>query len=444
MEVEGNKQLKKRSNLIGLGLVITILFSACSSLPFDIPWLSSGNPTQTQTAGAEGELTPTPEILPTQGTTPEPVTSLTIWVPPDMDPSLDAEANTMLANRLTLYSDLHDGLEIKVRVKDTGGVGGLLDALEATHDAAPDALPDLIVFTRPDMERAALKGLITNLEDLSDIPDDSDWYSFTRDLALLQGESFGFPFAADALALVYHPETIPDFSGTWSGILEAKVPLVFPVESDQSLFQFVLYLSEGGVMQDNQRLPTLDLDILSDVFHLIEEGVVAGVFPKSMIQYQNSGQVWDAFKAGEADLVVTWLSNYLLDRPADAAVLPIFPVSDGAVSIGTGLVWAVSTPIEARQAVAADLAEFLIQSDFLAEWTLAAGYIPPRPSSLEGWTDQGLQSTVRQIALMTQMYPSNEVISTFGPILKEGTNRIMQDMVDPDQAVQEALENLEE
>jgi len=389
-------------------------------------------------------MTPTPEILPTEDTTPEPVTSLTIWVPPEMDPSLDAEANTMLANRLALYTDLHEGLELKVRVKAASGIGGLLDALEATHDAAPDALPDLIVFSRPDMEIAALKGLITNLEDLSEIPDDSDWYSFTRDLALLQGESFGFPFAADALAMVYHSEKVPDFSGTWSGILEANTPLVFPVESDQSLFQFVLYLSEGGALQDSQRLPTLDADILSNAFQLIHEGVLADIFPKSLIQYENFDQIWDAFQAGEADLVITWLSDYLLDRPADAAALPMFPVSEGAVSIGTGLVWAVSTPIESRQAVAADLAEFLLQSDFLAEWTLAAGYIPPRPSSLEGWTDQGLQSTVRQIALMTQMYPSNEVISTLGPILKEGTRRIMHDMIDPDQAVQEALESLEE
>ncbi len=272
----------------------------------------------------------------------------------------------------------------------------------------------------------------------------SDWFSFTRDLALLQGESYGFPFAADALALVYRPESIPDFSGTWSGILESNRPLVFPVDSDQSLFQFVLYLSEGGVIQDSQRLPTLDVEILSSVFQLIHEGVLAGIFPKSLIQYQNFDQVWEAFKTGEANLVVTWLSSYLLDQPADAAVLPIFPVSEGAVSIGTGLIWAVSTPLESRQAVAADLAEFLIQSDFLSEWTLSAGYMPPRPSSLEGWTDQGLRSTISQIALMTQMYPPDEAISTLGLIFKDGTNRIMQDMVGPEQAAQEALESLEE
>jgi len=401
-------------------------------------------PTETQSVGEGSDLTPTPELMPTVETTPEPVTSLTLWVPPEMDPSLGTDASMMLANRLQLFSDLHDGMEINVRVKAASGAGGLLDALEATSAAAPDALPDLIAFTRPDMESAALKGLISSLEAFTEIPDDSDWYSFTRDLALLQGETYGFPFAADALALVYRPESIPDFPGTWSGILESNAVLVFPVDSDQSLFQLVLYLAEGGMIQDNQRRPTLQIDDLTEVFQLIEDGVESGTFPKSLIQYQTSEQVWAAFQEGEADLVVTWLSNLLKEKSADASVLPLFTASEGGVSIGTGLIWAVSTHNESRQAIAIDLGEFLIQSDFLAEWCLAAGYIPPRPSSLEGWTNQVLRSTVSQIALMTKMYPPNDIISTLGPILREGTRQIMQDKVDPVLAAQEAVDSLEE
>jgi len=142
--------------------------------------------------------------------------------------------------------------------------------------------------------------------------------------------------------------------------------------------------------------------------------------------------------------VVTWLSNLLKEKSADASVLPLFTASEGGVSIGTGLIWAVSTHNESRQAIAIDLGEFLIQSDFLAEWCLAAGYIPPRQSSLEGWTNQVLRSTVSQIALMTKMYPPNDIISTLGPILREGTRQIMQDKVDPVLAAQEAVDSLEE
>ena len=37
-----------------------------------------------------------------------------------------------------------------------------------------------------------------------------------------------------------------------------------------------------------------------------------------------------------------------------------------------------------NQALAVDLAEYLIADDFLGEWTRAAGYLPTRPSSVDG------------------------------------------------------------
>jgi ABC-type glycerol-3-phosphate transport system substrate-binding protein len=106
--------------------------------------------------------------------------------------------------------------------------------------------------------------------------------------------------------------------------------------------------------------------------------------------------------------------------------------------------WAVATSVETRQALAVQLAEFLVQPEFLAEWTAAAGYIPPRPSALESWTDQGLRNTVSQVALMTRLRPTNDLITSLGPILREGTRQVLQDLVDPGQAAQVAVDSLEE
>jgi ABC-type glycerol-3-phosphate transport system substrate-binding protein len=107
------------------------------------------------------------------------------------------------------------------------------------------------------------------------------------------------------------------------------------------------------------------------------------------------------------------------------------------------MAWAVATPQENRQALAVDLAEFLVQPDFLAEWSMAAGYLPPRPSSLEGWQNQSLRSTLSQVALMTQLRPSNDILTTIGPIMREGVRQILQGAVDPAQAAQVAVESLE-
>ena len=436
--------MNKIKSLIGLGLILIVVLSACEGFPVDLPWLTPEPATATLPSGESEVSTATPVITATQQLTPETVTGLTLWVPPEMDPELDTQATRLFKNKLEAFAELNGNIEITVRVKAASGVGGLLDALTATSAAAPGALPDLIALTRPDLEMAALKGLIYPLDDLTTIPDDPDWYGFTREMALLQGSIFGLPFAADALALVYRPATIPEFPTSWNELFEGESVFIFPAESDQALFQLALYQAGGGAVQNNQRRPVLDVDPLTEVFRLFQEGASLGNFPEGLAQYQTMGQVWTAFREGQADLAVAWVSSYLQDGPADADLATLFPMSEGALSIGTGMNWAVATPQAYRQPLAVELAAFLVEPDFLAEWTEAAGYIPPRPSSLEGWQNQSLRLTVGQVALMTRLRPSNDILASLGPILQEGTRQILQMLVDPAQAAQVAVESLEE
>ncbi len=434
--------MNKIKRILVAGLILVVSLTACESLPIDLPWFSPATPTATPPTGEEDQ-TPTPEATMVAETTPEPVTRLVVWVPPGMDPEGETEASRIFTNRLQLFSDLNGGIEIDVRVKAASGPGGLLDALTATSSAAPDALPDVIALSRPDLETAALKNLIYPLEGFTEIPDDSDWYSFTREMALLQGGTFGLPFAADSLVLVYRPSELQDFPGSWSGLLETSQPLAFPADSDRALFPLAVYLAEGGSIQDTQRRPTLEVDPLTNLFRFIEEAIDTGTFSEDLLQYQTDGQAWTAFRDGQTDLAITWVSNYLQDAPADAVITPLYPTANGAISLGTGLAWAVATPEENRQPLAVDLAEFLVQPDFLAEWSLEAGYLPSRPSSLEVWQDQSLRSTLSQVALMTQLIPTNDVLSTIGPIIREGTRQILRGAVDPAQAAQVAIESLE-
>jgi len=240
---DGGKQLKKIRLFFGLGLMMALLLSACESLPFELPWVPGETPTATLPPGENGETTPTPETTITVDVMPEPVTELTLWVPAEMDPALDTEASRLFVNRLQLFSDLNNDIEINVRVKAVSGAGGLLDSLTATSAAAPDALPDLIALSRPDLENAALKGLIFPLDGLTEIPDDTDWYDFTRDMALLQGSTFGIPFAADSLILVYRSTILPEIPADWFEIIDSGTVLAFPAGSDQQLFLTALYQS---------------------------------------------------------------------------------------------------------------------------------------------------------------------------------------------------------
>jgi len=442
---KGNgRSLKRLARFFLISIVLALLLSACEAINLEIPWLSQDAPTATVAPGEEQDETPAPEPTSTLEPTPEEVTSLTLWVPPSMDPALETDASQLLMNQLDLFSDLHDGIEVNVRVKAASGAGGLLDSLTATSAAAPDALPDLIALTRPDLETAALKGLIYPMDGLTEIPDDSDWFEFTRDMALLQGSTFGLPFASDALGLVYRTELIPELPNSWSSLMGAEIPLAFPGESDQSLFPLALYLSAGGSIQDNQRRPILEVAPLSDVFYVIQEGVTAGTLVEASTQFQTMGQAWTAFNDGQADLVATWISNYLTEGTTDMTLTPLLPISDGVVSLGTGTCWALATSKTYRHPMAVELAEFLVQPEFISDWSAAAGVLPTRPSALDKWQGQSLVTKLNQIANITQLIPSNDLIASLGPVLRDGSRQVLQGLVDPAQAAQVSVESLEE
>lgn len=436
------RQLKWIKFVLGLGLISALLLSACEGLPLELPWSTDDLPTPTQPAEEAGSLTPTPDATPQIDETPPPVTELTLWVLPEMDPGLETDATILFADRLQAFSDANGGIQINVRVKAASGAGGLLDALTASSAAAPDSLPDLIALSRPDLETAALKGLVFAMDGLTDSPDDPDWYGFAREMAIIQGSTFGLPFAADALALVYRTEDIQDVPKTWPELLEQEIVLAFPAEHDQALFPMSLYLAEGGALKDSQRRPLLELEPLTEVFRLFEAGFQVGTFPDWLSQYQTFGQVWTAYSDGQVDFAVTWASNFLKEHSSDEVMVPLLPGSEGSVSLGTGISWALATPEEYRHPLAVSLAEYLVQSDYLAEWTVAAGYIPTRPSSLQGWQNQRVRTTVSQIALITVLRPSNDIILSLGPYLRDGSRQVLQGLVDPAQAAQSVIENL--
>ncbi|NLN70457.1 MAG: extracellular solute-binding protein [Chloroflexi bacterium] len=436
--------MKRVKLFLRVGVLLSLLLSACSGLPFDLPWITEDLSTPTAPVDVAGEATPAPDPTQAVEATPAPIDSLTIWVPPDMDPELKTEATILFQDRLEAFSADHDGIEVHVRVKPASGAGGLLDALTASSAAAPDSLPDLIALTRADLETAALKGLISSMDGMTEIPDDADWYGFTRNMALIQGSTFSLPFAADALVLVYRPEYVLDPPHTWSDLFDEKLELVFPAEHDQALFPMTMYLAEGGKLQDSQRRPQLELAPLTEVFRLFEQGVQTGAFPDWLNQYQSSSQVWTAFNEGQIDLAVTWVSYYLQEAPPDAMIAPLFPGSEETFSMGTGLSWSLASPYENRHPLAVKLAEYLVQSEFLAEWTRAAGYLPPRPSALEGWTNQKIRATLSQIAMTAVLRPPNEVILALGPFLRDGSRQVLQGLTDPAQAAQLVIEGLGE
>ncbi len=369
--------------------------------------------------------------------------ALTIWVPPQFDPESGTPAGKLLKARLDLFVTQNPGTQIIVRVKAPTGPAGLLESMASASAAAPAALPSLIALPRTDLETAALKGLVFPLDGLSNSIDETDWYEYARQMALIQGSTFGLPFAGDALVLAYRPARVNASVNTWNHLLSQSTPLAFPGGDPQSLLTVALYLSAGGAIENPQGHPTLDPAVLSRVLELVAAGSSQGVFPDWLLSIHTDDQAWQAYRDSRAQWLVTWSSRYFNELPADTLAVPLFPMENGQeVTLATGWVWAVSDPVEARRANAVRLAEFLVQSDFLSAWSAAAGYLPPRPSALSGWSNATQQNLISQVSLAARVRPTNDLLTSLSSVLDDAFQKVMNHKADPNQAAEDAARRL--
>lgn len=388
--------------------------------------------------------TPSPTIAaPIKTQSPETnITTLHIWVPPQFDPNNDTPAAEVFNTRLKEFVLRRPNTKIEVRVKALEGPGGLLDSLTTANAAAPLSVPDLVALPRDIMETAAIKGLLHPYDGLTSSMDEPDWYGYARQLALLQNSTFGIPFAGDALVMVYRPAAVETQPSTWAEALEIQKPLVFAAADPQALFTLALYQSLGGALLDDEERPMLEPSQLVPVFTYYQNASNAGLMPFWITQYETDDQSWASFEQEQTDMVITWASRYLQSPPADASIAQI-PTEDGSpITTAAGWVWALSSPDSNRHELSTQLAEFLTTSDFLAKWTSAAGYPPPRPSSLKNWNNPPERILMEKILPSAKLIPPQDILNTIGPIVRDATISILKDKADPITAAQNASDEL--
>ncbi|HEX9028948.1 MAG TPA: extracellular solute-binding protein, partial [Anaerolineales bacterium] len=373
-----------------------------------------------------------------------PVT-LQIWVPPQFDPDAATKEGSLLHQRLEDFKTRRPGIQLSVRVKALDGPGGLLDMLSSAGAAAPGVLPDLIALPRPMMEAAALKGLLHPFDGLSTVLDNSDWYAYALQLAHLQKSTFGLPFAGDALILMYRPPVIGDPPRALSAIQTSSGALSFPASDPQALFSLALYQAAGGAVQDEQGRPYLDPAVLARVLSFYQKASQIGLTPAWLGQYETDEQAWSAFVEGKAGMAVTWASQYLIESGSqftDTAATTLPTLNGNQYTLATGWVWALAGSQVQNQMAAVQLAEFLTESDFMAQWTAAAGFLPTRPSALAAWPDEPRRSLSSQVMLSAHPYPAVDVLSSLAPVLRQTTVQILNNQGDPYTLAQEAAGRL--
>ena len=315
----------------------------------------------------------------------------------------------------------------------------------AANAAAPLALPDLVLLPRPLLESATLKGLLYPYDGLTSIMDDQSWFEYAKQSAEIKTSTYGIPFAGDALVLAYHPSLLETVPITLETTLSLGEVLLYPATDPQALFTIGMYLADGGSLQDEQGRPSLDEATLTNILEFVQRASMAGVMPYWLTQYSNDAQVWEAFVGNQYPMAITWTSSFLDHKqaaPADLALAPIPTPNDTPFTLATGWSWALAGQDPERRTQAIRLAEYLVDKEFLAEWTYAAGYLPPRADALQSWQDGDLRQVIEQISYSAWLMPPADIVSSLGPALEQAVVDVLKAQSDPQTAAQSVIDQI--
>ena len=172
------KKLTSHFHLILL-IVALLLISGCDAFPVSTP-----TPTVEVIP-----VTPTPSpTLPTAETQDEIdlLIPIVVWLPPQFDPDKNTPASQLLRDRLETFNLEHPNLAISYRIKQETGPAGLLDTLEKTSKAAPQSLPDLVLFPFNELYTAANHSLIYPYPTNLPADDPAAWYDVAEDIGMTQ------------------------------------------------------------------------------------------------------------------------------------------------------------------------------------------------------------------------------------------------------------------
>lgn len=84
----------------------------------------------------------------------------------------------------------------------------------------------------------------------------------------------------------------------------------------------------------------------------------------------------------------------------------------------------------------------MVEKDFLAQWSLAASYLPPRIEALQSWQDAELSPVIEQISASARLMPPADLISSLGPALEQAVVDVLKNQSDPQSAAQTVIKQV--
>jgi len=371
------------------------------------------------------------------------IINLTVWVSPQFDPEAESEAADLLKSQLKEFSRNNPPVNLEVRVKSASGPGGIMETLTSASAVAPDALPSLVLISRSDMVQAISKNLVIPIESLSEIHDNNDWFDFSKELGSFQGTMFCLPLAANALGLVYWNTSFNSDQPSWEEVIRQSEKLLFAAGDPEALTTLALYQSAGGHISDKTSQSILNADALTMVLASYANAARLQRIPNAILDYQTDEQVWEEFLSNNnREAVLTW-ANHVLVNPKTLKLALLPSLGEDPYTLAGGWVWCMVEPHEQNRISGMMLMEYLVESEFLAEWAPVSGYLPVRPSSIKGYEGSELQNTISKILLSAHVRPDKIQAMEIGAEIKIAISDVLQRLNTPEESAINTVKRLE-
>ncbi len=380
--------------------------------------------------------TPTPDLAQVQ---PQ---QLIVWVPPQFDPEVTTTAGNLLSSRLEEFVTRWPETELQVRVKALSGEYGLLESLQLIDLAAPLLTPNLVALPRVYLEEAYRDGQVIILDEFQDLRAEDDWYSYALDLAQVDDQIAGIPFAGDLLVLAYKENGDTPPPTDWNSFLGVQRAVSFPASDPQSLVTLAWYQSLGGELRDEDGKPALDEDLMLQVLNFYNQAQDANLMPYWLTQFETVEQAWTSYLERQSTLAITWTSN-ILNSDSPNTILAALPTKDDkAFTYADGWVWCIVPSDPETEQYSLELAAFLTDSEFLKIWAVEGGYLPVRPTGLESWAESPYYSTFEKLLPAAVVVPEDDLQSALGPPIRDAVVEVLKDQIEPEAALEDLLEGI--
>ena len=403
-------------------LLWLLLLIACdgstADAPTDVPPVSN-IPTAAPTA-ISAELPPTPQ----SSSTNTPRFELRVWLSQEVARSTDPDASTLLSIQLTDFDTTHPDIELLVDEKTTSDQGGSLSYLRTGRNVAPSALPDVIVLPAGELANAVDEGLIFPLDDL--VATDG-LYLAAVELGSVNGALYGLPFALTGLHHFAYNRVVlsSDFPTRWDDLVASDRHrlMLAAAGDDASALAFQLYNDENGSLASGSERFNFESNALAAGLDQIRLANDSGIIADESSRTTTPQDSWSLFQRGEANIVMVTPEQYLQRRSeGTSSAFVAIPGREGAMEpLVSGWMWAIATPDPARQAISAELIQWLNNPSNLGTWSAAAGLLPSRPIAFGSW-----QNDAYTTFLQRQLQEARAVPNRFDAV---GNNALINAVV---------------